>query len=218
MAKLNFHFPNLLYTYKFFLNANKKNSQWSQKVILRCYYICFLILYCLLVQIKWKLKNGPRLPTLPYSEWSNTSRNIIFSWRPDLCVCVCVCLNQYNSQNLVEICFNRDDFHANWCPNENFMGFWIFWKMSVVALTFVDLSYRPKIAHKYKTSIKDLWYWIWPKSIEAFKFFEILVFWEFSLNCVTCANFELLSWKFVYECTNTNWCFIRNLVKIGRGL
>ena len=43
-------------------------------------------------------------------------------------------------------------------------------------------------------------------------------FWIFSLNCVTCANFELLSSKFLYECINTKWCFIRNLVRIGRGL
>ena len=34
---------------------------------MRCHYICFLILYYLLAQKKWKLKNGPRLPTLPYS-------------------------------------------------------------------------------------------------------------------------------------------------------
>ena len=35
--------------------------------MLRCYYICFLILYYLLApKKKWKLKNGPRLPTLPY--------------------------------------------------------------------------------------------------------------------------------------------------------
>ena len=30
-----------------------------------------------------------------YSEWSKTSRNIIFSWRPDACVCVCVCMCVY---------------------------------------------------------------------------------------------------------------------------
>ena len=33
--------------------------------------------------------------------------------------------------------FNYDYFHDNWCPICDFMGFWIFWKMSVVALTFV---------------------------------------------------------------------------------
>ena len=47
---------------------------------------------------------------------------------------------------------------------------------------------------------------------------NFLRFWKFPLNCVTCANFELLSSKYVYECTNTKWCFIRNLVRIGRGL
>ena len=50
----------------FFKKPNLKNLQQSQRVILKCYYICFLILYCLLAQKKWKLKNGLRLPTLPY--------------------------------------------------------------------------------------------------------------------------------------------------------
>ena len=76
------------------------------------------------------------------------------------------------------------------------------------------MSYRPKIAHE---SIKDLWYEIWPKSNGAFKFFKEL-FGKFSINCVSCANFELLSSKFVYECSCTKWCFIRHLVRIGRGL
>ena len=50
----------------FFKKPNEKNIHWSQKVILQCYYISFLILHCLLAQIKWKLKSGPRLPTLPW--------------------------------------------------------------------------------------------------------------------------------------------------------
>ena len=27
-----------------------------------------------------------------YSEWPKTLRNVIFSWRRDVCVCVCVCV------------------------------------------------------------------------------------------------------------------------------
>ena len=36
--------------------------------------------------------------------------------------------------------FNRDYFHDNWCPICDFMGFWIFWKKDVVALTFVEFE------------------------------------------------------------------------------
>ena len=49
-------------------------------------------------------------------------------------------------------------------------------------------------------------------------FLRFWIFWKFSINCVTCANLELLSLKFMYECPNTEWCFIRNSVRIGRGL
>ena len=49
-----------------FKKPNKINLQWSQRVILRWYCICFLILYSLLAQKKWNLKNDARLPTLPY--------------------------------------------------------------------------------------------------------------------------------------------------------
>ena len=46
------------------------------------------------------------------------------------------------------------------------------------------MSYRLKIALKYNTSIKNIWYWIWPKTTGAFKFLEIFNFLKFSLNCV----------------------------------
>ena len=104
-----------------------------------------------------------------YSEWSKTSRNTIFSWRPDVCecvsararVCVCVCVcacstfkfsNHYTLQTAWDIelkfgtavkqsrPFYRDDFHDNWFSIWNFMGFWIFWKISHLALTFVELE------------------------------------------------------------------------------
>ena len=48
-----------VYTYKFFWEPNKKNLQKSQKVLLRCYYICFLILYCLLAQKKMEHEKWP---------------------------------------------------------------------------------------------------------------------------------------------------------------
>ena len=36
--------------------------------------------------------------------------------------------------------FNRDYFHDNGCPICDFMGFLIFWKKDVVALTFVKFE------------------------------------------------------------------------------
>ena len=36
--------------------------------------------------------------------------------------------------------FNRDYFHDNWCPICDFIGFWIFLKNDVVALTFVKFE------------------------------------------------------------------------------
>ena len=49
-------------------------------------------------------------------------------------------------------------------------------------------------------------------------FFRFFIFWEFSQRCLTQANFELSSWNFVHECTNTEWCSILNFVRIGRDL
>ena len=50
----------------FFKKPKKINLQQSQRVILRCYYTRLFILYCLLAQKKWRLKNGPRLPSPLY--------------------------------------------------------------------------------------------------------------------------------------------------------
>ena len=50
------------------------------------------------------------------------------------------------------------------------------------------------------------------------KFLRFGFFRKFSLSCVTCENFELLSLKFVYECTHTKLYSILNLMRIGRGL
>ena len=36
--------------------------------------------------------------------------------------------------------FNRDYFHEDCCPICDFVGFWIFWRMDVVALTVVKLE------------------------------------------------------------------------------
>ena len=69
--------------------------------------------------------------------------------------------------------------------------------------------------HKYNVSIKDEGQGqgikIKDQGIEFGQnrlkrsLFRFWVFWEFSQNCLTQANFELSSWNFVRECTNTEW-------------
>ena len=46
-------------------------------------------------------------------------------------------------------------------------------------------------------------------------FFRFWLFWEFFQNCLTEANFDLSSWNFVGQCTNTDWCLILNFIRIG---
>ena len=49
-------------------------------------------------------------------------------------------------------------------------------------------------------------------------FFRFSIFWEFSQNCPTEANFDFSSWNFVRKCTNTEWCVIPNFVRISLDL
>ena len=79
--------------------------------------------------------------------------------------------------------FNRNYFHNKKCPVCDFMIFWIFWN-------------RPETAHKYNISIMDLWYWIWLKSIGAFKFMKFWIYKNFSPNCQTQENFRVIELKF----------------------
>ena len=51
-----------------------KNVQvYTYKFVQETKYIWLSILYYRLAQKKWKLKNGPRLPTLPYSSFGSTT-------------------------------------------------------------------------------------------------------------------------------------------------
>ena len=50
------------------------------------------------------------------------------------------------------------------------------------------------------------------------KFFKFWIFREFSWNRLSQANFDLSSWSFEHECTNTKWCLIQNFIRIGRDL
>ena len=93
--------------------------------------------------------------------------------------------------------FNRDYFHDNWCPICDFMGLWIFWKKDVVALSFVKFDLSSKnFRQKNIISIKELWYWIWRKSIEAFKFFQILNFLRIFSKLSNSGKFRFIELKF----------------------
>ena len=54
--------------------------------------------------------------------------------------------------------------------------------------------------------------------LKGSNFFRFWIFWEFSQNYVTQANFDLSSWNFARKCTKTEWCLILNFVEISRVL
>ena len=62
---------SLFYNINFFKKPNKKKFTLKPKRYTAILLHLFLILYCLRARQKWKLKNGPKLPTLPY---------ILFLW------------------------------------------------------------------------------------------------------------------------------------------
>ena len=90
-----------------FLRNQTKNLQQSRRVILRCYYICFMILYCLLAQKKWKLKNDPRVPTLPYI--------VLYFGFCDLALCRCLGYNNFSGNFVVDSSNARGSSLKNWC-------------------------------------------------------------------------------------------------------
>ena len=109
---------------------------------------------------------------------------------------------------------NHNDFHAKWwwdfmtlsnflknvSGSSNFRKIW-----AIVLKLHTDIIHRSRI-FGIDFGLNQL---------ERSNFFKSRIFWKCSLSCVTCANFKLLSSKFVYECTSTKWCFIRKLERIG---
>ena len=120
-----------------------------------------------------------------YSEWSKTSRNMIFSWRPDVCVCVCVCARLYNFQTTI---IHKRREISSWNLAQQWSSHALqSWQSSCKLtpnLRFYEISNflkndcgsKQSFAHKYNTSINDLWYWIWPKLIGTVKFLEFMHF------------------------------------------
>ena len=148
-----------------------------------------------------------------------------------VCMCVCVCARLSNFQttiihkrleisswNLVQQWssharsivltpnlrfYGISNFLKNVCSSSNFRKIWV-----------IILKLHKNIIHQSRTfGIVFGQNWL-----ERSNFFKFWIFWKFFLICVACANFESLRSKFVYQCTNTKWCFIRSLVRIGRGL
>ena len=129
-----------------------------------------------------------------YSEWSKTSSNIIFSWCPNVCMCVRARLSNFQTtiiRKRLEI--------SNW----NLVQQWSSHAPLIVEI-LIQINAQSEILWDLGFFEKCLWYnssdfrkfWaivlkmhtniihrIWPKSITAFKFFEILNFLNFSLNC-----------------------------------
>ena len=162
-------------------------------------------------------------------------RNIIFNWRSDVCVCVCVrstfkFSNHYNSQTswdvklksgtsgnptpsimTIFICklmldlkfYGVSNILENSCGSSNFRKIWA-----------IPLKLHTNIIYRSSTFVIEFgqnW-------LEHLNFLRFWIFSKFVPSCLTCANFELSSSNFVRECANTKSCFIRNLVRIDRGL
>ena len=75
------------------------------------------------------------------------------------------------------------------CGSSNFRKIWA-----------IVLKFHTNIIHRSRTF--GIIYG--QNRLERSNFLRFWICWKFSLNCVTCANFELLSSKYLYECTNTN--------------
>ena len=110
-------------------------------------------------------------------------------------VCMCVCAR-------LRILWDFE-FFENVFGNSNFRKIW-----AIVLKLQINIIHRSRI---FGIEFGQ-------NRLERSNFLRFLIFRKFSLNFLTCANFELISLKFVYECTNTKWSLIRNFVRIGRGL
>ena len=115
--------------------------------------------------------------------------------------------------------FNHDYFHDNWCLICDFMGFWFFWKKGRGSSNFCKIR---AIVLKLHTTIlyrsRNFGIEFGQNRLKRSNFFKFWIFWEFSQNCLTQANFVLSSWNFVRKCANTEWCLILNVLEISQDL
>ena len=146
---------------------------------------------------------------------------MIFSWRSGVCVCLsvylAVCARLSNFQTT--IIHNRLEI-SSW----NLVRQWRSHAPSIVTI-FMQIDAQSKILWNFEFFEKCLWCFrkIWAivlklhtniihrsrtfgvkfdqNRLKRSNFLRFWIYWKFSLNCVTCANFELLSSKFVYDCT-----------------
>ena len=68
LGQMSKKFPVYFIHINYFKKPNKQIYNRAEELYCDA-TIFFLILYCLLAQKKWKLKNGPRLPSLPYNSF-----------------------------------------------------------------------------------------------------------------------------------------------------
>ena len=106
-------------------------------------------------------------------------------------------LNKTNAiQNLIKFGCNRRKKCCSTSSSQYCIRFnYIYWSYEG-GLNSLNSSYRPETTHKYIISIKKLWYWIWPKSIEAFKFFRILNFLIIFSKLYNSGRFRFIQSKF----------------------
>ena len=77
--------------------------------------------------------------------------------------------------------YEISNFLKNVCGSSNFCKIWA-----------IVLKFHTNIIHRSRTFGIEFGQSLSERS----NFLIFWIFWKFSLDCVTCANFELLSWKF----------------------
>ena len=95
------------------------------------------------------------------------------------------------------------NFWKNVCDSSNFRKIWA-----------IVPKLHTNIIHRSRTFGIELG----QNRLQRSNFLRFWFFWKFALYRVSCANFEFSSSNFVRECTNTELCFIRNLMRISQGL
>ena len=144
------------------------------------YYYFFYFGFSLRKLFSRKKNRGISVP-----EWSKTSINMIWyrsggavtplqSWR-----FLCKLMPNLKLWNF--------EFLKKVCGSSNFRKIWA-----------IVLKMHTNIIHRSRTFGIEFD----QNRLKRSNFLRCWIFWKFSLNCVTCANFELWSSKFVYEYTN----------------
>ena len=157
----------------------------------------------------------------------HSTQNSLKSWemwflagvRMYVCVCVCACVRVCPIFKVSNPDNDNPRFPWQLMPDLWFYGILNFLKKGRGSSNFRKI--RAIVLKLYINILypsRNLGIEFGQNRLKHSNFFRFWIFWEFSQNCLTQANFDLSSWNFVRKCTNTEWCLILNFVKIGGDL